>query len=78
MTRVQARAPIVEPCPLERWPEVPAVYILGKDDAAVRPDWSRQAARERFGVEAVGLEGGHALFLSCPAELADVLTSRLT
>jgi pimeloyl-ACP methyl ester carboxylesterase len=72
--RPQARTPNVEPCPLEKWPDVSAVYILGKDDATVRPAWSRRAARERLGVEPVELEGGHAPFLSHPAELADALT----
>ncbi len=72
--RPQARAPNVEPCPLEQWPDAPAVYILAKDDATVRPAWSRRVARERLGVEAVELEGGHAPFLSHPAELADTLS----
>jgi pimeloyl-ACP methyl ester carboxylesterase len=70
---VQARAPILEPCPLETWPDVPAVYVLGTDDATVRPAWSRRAAPERLGVEPFELDGGHALFLSHPAELAELL-----
>jgi pimeloyl-ACP methyl ester carboxylesterase len=73
--RVQAREPIVEPCPLETLPNVPALYILGTDDATVRPDWSRKAARERLGIEAIELDGGHALFLSHPVELAGLITS---
>jgi pimeloyl-ACP methyl ester carboxylesterase len=71
--RVQARAPIVEPCPLETWTDIPSMYVLGTNDAVVRPAWSRRAARERLGVEPLELEGGHALFLSHPAELADLV-----
>jgi pimeloyl-ACP methyl ester carboxylesterase len=70
---VQSRAPILEPCPLETWPDVPAVYVLGTHDATVRPAWSRRAAPQRLGVEPIELDGGHALFLSHPAELAELL-----
>jgi pimeloyl-ACP methyl ester carboxylesterase len=63
-----------EPCPLEQWPEVPSSYILCTEDKAFVPDWSRQVARERLGVEAVELPGGHSPMLSRPAELADVLS----
>jgi alpha-beta hydrolase superfamily lysophospholipase len=71
--RVQARAPLVEPCPRDALPDVPAVYVLGNDDAVVRPAWSQRAARERLGVDAAELDGGHALFLSHPAELAELV-----
>jgi pimeloyl-ACP methyl ester carboxylesterase len=72
--RPQARTPNLEPCPLDALPEIPAVYILARDDATVRPAWSRRAARERLGVQPLELEGGHSPFLSHPVELADLLT----
>jgi pimeloyl-ACP methyl ester carboxylesterase len=49
------------------------VSILCRDDYAIAPAWSRRIARERFGVEALELPGGHSPFLSRPAELAALL-----
>jgi pimeloyl-ACP methyl ester carboxylesterase len=72
--RPQGRPPNVEPCLLEALPAVPCASILARDDRSIAPAWSRRAARERLGVEALELEGGHSPFLSRPAELADLLT----
>ncbi len=63
-----------EPCPLERWPDVPSSYILGTDDKAFPPEWTRRVARERLGVEAVELPGGHSPMLARPRHLAEVLS----
>ena len=73
--RPQARKPSVEASPLVAWPEVPSVSVLCRDDAAIDPAWSRQAARERLGVDALELDGHHSPFLSRPAELADLLVA---
>jgi pimeloyl-ACP methyl ester carboxylesterase len=77
--RRQAGAPRVEPCPLAAWPAVPCVSIIGREDHAINPAWSRRAARERLGVDAIELAGSHSPFLGRPAELAallDGLTAR--
>lgn len=71
--RRQASLPRREPCPLAAWPDTPRVSILCREDRAVAPAWSRRAARERLGVEALELPGGHSPFLSRPAELAALL-----
>jgi pimeloyl-ACP methyl ester carboxylesterase len=71
--RPQATAPYGEPCPLSELPPVPAAYVLCADDRIVTPGWSRRAARDRLGVEAVELPGDHSPFLSRPAELAALL-----
>lgn len=71
--RPQGTLPMREPTPLAAWPAVPAEYILGEEDRAVSPAWSRQAARERLGVTARELPGGHSPFLARPAALADEL-----
>jgi pimeloyl-ACP methyl ester carboxylesterase len=75
--RPQGRPPNVEPCPLAALPDVPCAYVLGSDDRAISPVWSRDAARERLGVEPVELPGGHSPFLARPAALADALTALL-
>jgi pimeloyl-ACP methyl ester carboxylesterase len=63
-----------EPCPLERWPDVPSSYILGLEDKAFMPDWTRRIAKKRLGVEAVELPGGHSPMLARPRHLAEVLS----
>lgn len=63
-----------EPCPLERWPDIPSSYILCTEDKAFVPDWSRRVARERLGVEAIELPGGHSPMLARPRQLAEVLS----
>ena len=59
--------------PLGSWPAIPAQYVLGTQDQAISPDWSRRVARERLGVEAVELPTGHDPFLSQPELLARTL-----
>ncbi len=76
--RPQARLPNVEPCPLLAWPDVPSAYVLCRGDAAVAPAWSRRAARDRLGVEAIELDGDHSPFLSRPVELAAALCAAPT
>lgn len=73
--RRQARKPNVETTPLESWPDVERVYVLGRRDHIVDLDWSRRAACDRLGVAPVELDAGHSPLLMCPRELADLLTS---
>jgi len=70
--RPQALTPLLEPSPLDRLPDVPATYVLCRDDRITPPDWSRRAAA-RLGVAPVELPGGHSPFLSRPAALAGAL-----
>jgi hypothetical protein len=71
--RPQCYRVIGEPSPLAAWPSVESRYIVSRDDHAINPDWGRMAARDRLGVDALELDGGHSPFLTRPAELADVL-----
>jgi hypothetical protein len=73
--RPQSYQMMNEPSPLVRWPQVDSDYVVCRDDRAINADWGRHAARERLGVEAVELAGGHSPFLTRPAELAAVLDS---
>jgi pimeloyl-ACP methyl ester carboxylesterase len=68
---------MTETFPLAALPDVPSSYIVCADDRTISPAWSRRTARERLGVEAVELPGGHCPYLSRPAHLADVLTETL-
>jgi pimeloyl-ACP methyl ester carboxylesterase len=73
--REQAAKPTLEPWPLERWPEVPTRYLIGRDDRLLPTDWIREVIRERLGIETDEIDGSHCVYLSRPAELAERLTS---
>jgi pimeloyl-ACP methyl ester carboxylesterase len=64
-----------EPWPLEAWPEIPTRYLLCRDDRMFRADWARRHARERLGIEADELDGGHYISISRPRELAERLAA---
>jgi pimeloyl-ACP methyl ester carboxylesterase len=72
--RPQAYGVFDEQCPLEDWPDVPASYVVCRDDRAVSPDWGRDVARRRLGTDPIELDGGHSPFLGRPSELAQRLT----
>jgi pimeloyl-ACP methyl ester carboxylesterase len=73
--RPQSYRVMRETTPLTAWPDVDCRSIVCRDDRAINPDWVRTAARERLGVEAIELDGGHSPFMTRPAELAAVLDS---
>jgi pimeloyl-ACP methyl ester carboxylesterase len=78
MLRPQAPRPLVEPSPLEDWPDTPQTVILTRHDRVVRASWAEPAARQRLGGrDPVVLPGSHSPFLSRPAALADVLAGEL-
>jgi pimeloyl-ACP methyl ester carboxylesterase len=60
-----------EPWPLETWPNVPTRYLLCRDDRMFTADWARRHARERLGIEADEMDGGHYISISRPRELAE-------
>ncbi len=71
--RRQSLTPHREPCPLDRLPDVPVSMVYGEDDLDASPAWLQRVARQRLGIEARGLPGGHSPFLARPAALADLL-----
>ena len=68
-----ARTALGEPCPMERWPAVPAGYIACAQDRTIAPSWQRRASRDLLGVEAIEIPGGHCPHVSRPEALADAL-----
>lgn len=59
--------------PISDWPEVECRSIVCRDDRTLNPVWVRSSARQRLGVEAIEIGGGHSPFLTRPAELARLL-----
>ncbi|MEO8437124.1 MAG: alpha/beta hydrolase [Chloroflexota bacterium] len=73
--RPQSYRALTETTPLKAWPKVDSSSIVCRDDRAINPTWVRAAARDRLGVEAIEISGGHSPFLTRPVELAQVLDS---
>ena len=55
------------------WKAEEIVSVVCTDDRVVNPSWGRKVSRERLGVEAMELAGGHSPWLSKPAGLARML-----
>ena len=69
----QSGTPLVEPWPLEAWPDVPTRFVQGRDDRLFPLGFQRRVARERLGIELDEVPGGHLVALSRPVELVDTL-----
>lgn len=65
-------------CAFEAWPAIGIRVLVGRDDRFFPVDLQRRVARDRLGVEADVLPGGHLLPLAQPRQVADYLleTSR--
>jgi pimeloyl-ACP methyl ester carboxylesterase len=74
-SRDQTDRAMAEPWPLDAWPDVPTRYVLFREDRMFPAEWARRHARERLGIVAEEIGGGHCAYLSRPAELAEVLAS---
>lgn len=66
---VYRHSPVPLPAGVSRAAIVPAA------DRTLRPDWMRQAARERLGIEPAAIDAGHCPHVSRPAELAGMLAA---
>ncbi|MEA2142119.1 MAG: hypothetical protein QOI64_549 [Solirubrobacteraceae bacterium] len=73
--RGQAEKPMLEPWPLDAWPDVPTRYLLCRGDRMFPAEWTRRLVRERLGITPDEIDGGHCPFLSRPGELADRLVA---
>ncbi|MET9878438.1 alpha/beta hydrolase [Actinacidiphila glaucinigra] len=73
----QSDTPFGLPFPLPAWPDVPTRVVVGRDDRLFPAAFQRRVARERLGVEADVLPGGHLVALSDPDGLADLLVGYL-
>jgi pimeloyl-ACP methyl ester carboxylesterase len=71
--RGQSSTPMSQPYPLTEWPAVPVRYLLARDDRFFPAEYQRRVARERLGVTADEMPGGHCVALGRPEELAERL-----
>ena len=71
--RPEADAVFGSVCDFGAWPAVPIRVVAGADDRFFPVEFQRRVARDRLGVEADVLPGGHLIALTQPARLADYL-----
>jgi len=69
----QSAYPAILPSSLTEFPPVPTTYVVCSEDQILRPEWSRQTARERLGADLIELPGDHSPFYSRTEVLAEVL-----
>lgn len=68
--RPQSGAPFERPWPLAAWPDVPTSFLLCRDDRFFPAPFQRRVVRERLGIVADEMDGGHLPALARPDELA--------
>jgi pimeloyl-ACP methyl ester carboxylesterase len=62
----QSWTPMTQPWPLNAWPDVPTRVLIGREDRLFPADFQRRITRERIGIEADEIEGGHLVAVSPP------------
>jgi pimeloyl-ACP methyl ester carboxylesterase len=73
--RDQSDTPGHVPWPLEAWPPVPTRFVLCTEDRFFPPEFMRRVVADRLGIVPDEIAAGHAVALSRPKELADLLAS---
>jgi pimeloyl-ACP methyl ester carboxylesterase len=69
----QSWTPMTQPWPLTAWPATPTRVLVGRDDRLFPEAFQRRVARERLGLEAETIPGGHLAPLADPEGVADRL-----
>jgi len=70
---VQSDSIFASRCAIERWPDTPVRVVVSQHDRFFPAEFQKQLARERLGLQADEVPGGHCVALSRP----DALVSRL-
>ncbi|MFC7617622.1 alpha/beta fold hydrolase [Actinokineospora soli] len=73
--RDEADIAFSHPCDITAWPSVPTRVVAAESDRFFPAPFQARLARERVGVEAEYVPGGHLNALSHPAELVDYLVT---
>lgn len=75
--REPADTPFGQPCTFVAWPNVPIHVLVGADDRMFPAEFQTRIARNRLGVEADVMPGGHLVAKSRPVELSQQLVAYL-
>ena len=73
--REPSTAAMAQPCDFARWPAVPTKVLIGRDDRFFPAEFQRRVAKDRLGLDADEIPGGHLVALSNPSGLADLLVA---
>jgi pimeloyl-ACP methyl ester carboxylesterase len=73
--REPSAAAMAQPCNFARWPAVPTTVLIGRDDRFFPAEFQRRVAKDRLGLDADEIPGGHLVALSNPSGLADMLVA---
>jgi Alpha/beta hydrolase family len=68
--RAPADTPFGQPCEFDAWPDIPIKVLVGRDDRFFPAGFQRRVAKDRLGIDADELPGGHLIALSNPLGLA--------
>jgi pimeloyl-ACP methyl ester carboxylesterase len=71
--RLEAETVFASVCDFSAWPSVPIHVVAGADDRFFPVGFQQALARDRLGIEADELPGGHLIALSQPERLARYL-----
>jgi pimeloyl-ACP methyl ester carboxylesterase len=74
--RPEGAAAFASTCDFGRWPSIPIGVAAGAGDRFFPVEFQRTVARDRLGLEADVLPGGHLIALAQPAALARYLLER--
>jgi hypothetical protein len=74
--RPEADAAFASACDFGAWPSVPIHAVAGADDRFFPVGFQQALARDRLGIDADVLPGGHLMALAHPAPLAGYLLER--
>ena len=66
---------MAQPCVFTRWPAAPTKVLIGRDDRFFPAEFQRRVAKDRLGLDADEIPGGHLVALSNPSGLADMLVA---
>lgn len=69
----EADVAFAQPCDIERWPDVATATVIGRDDRLFPVEFQQRLLRERVGVDAIVVQGGHLLALANPNALSQAL-----
>lgn len=75
--REPSATPFGQRCTFTAWPAVPIQVLVGADDRLFPAEFQRRVARERLGIEADVMPGGHLVARSHPVEVAERLIAYL-
>ena len=73
--RPEADIAFGQPCDIGSWPDVETRVLAGRDDRFFPVSFQARVARDRLGLEAEVIPGGHLAALAYPGELAGRLSA---